>query len=30
MQQMIFANSQLQLQACNFRQWIDGTAVSVS
>jgi hypothetical protein len=30
MQQMIDANSQLQLQVCNFRQWIDGTAVSIS
>jgi hypothetical protein len=30
MQQMISANSQLQLQACNFHQWIDGTAISVS
>jgi hypothetical protein len=27
---MISANSQLQLQVCNFCQWIDGTAVSVS
>jgi hypothetical protein len=30
MQQMISANSQLQLQACNFRQRIDSTAVFVS